>query len=84
MPKPGPLIPVYFNRTELISLRRFLGRAVECAEGRCPGPLEACWCYLETPLAKIEFACEQMRTGLGERRSRRDLRARLQGGSDGK
>ena len=45
-----------FTRTQLIHMRRFLNRACDCCEGRCPDFTIPAWYYIKPLLEKIEAA----------------------------
>lgn len=54
-------VTIRFTKSELIHLRRFLTRSVECAEGRCRdyqnwSPLSGAWYYVRPLLEKVNAA----------------------------
>lgn len=59
------LIKCFFSKAELINMRRFLNRAVDCCEGQeeCPNHKWAkpriCWYVLRSPMNKIQKALGQ-------------------------
>jgi hypothetical protein len=55
-------IAVQFSKGELIHLRRFLNRAVDCAEGKCFQRISA-WYFAKPLLKKVRDALEEIRDG---------------------
>ena len=46
--------PLFLSKYQLISLRRFLNRAIACAEGRCPQYRVSAWYYLKPILEQVD------------------------------
>lgn len=49
-------VSIEFTRNELIHLRRFLNRAINCCEGDCPRYTMPAWYYLEGMMKRIQAA----------------------------
>ena len=54
----GEKVLIELSIGDVIHLRRFLNRAVDCAQGQCPGTSISAWYYVGPILKKIEQAAE--------------------------
>jgi hypothetical protein len=54
-------VPVWFGKSQLHNLRRFLNRALECAEGRCPKYQVHAWHSIKPLLEKVNYSLEEIK-----------------------
>ncbi len=52
---------VRFTRNDLIHIRRFMTRACDCAEGKCPGELSSAWYYIKPILKRVKLALREIK-----------------------
>ena len=52
---------IQFSQSELVNIRRFLNRGIECAEGHCRGRLSVAWYCLRPILEKVQRAIDRAR-----------------------